>query len=125
MVRANLDKEKAEDDAKEYRRQYDQLSEKITSVREKKANLLSSAELPLPDLSVKEGELVYKGQKWDNMSGSERLMVSTAIGPEIKSGVWLCSSGQAGADGSADTAGVWFLAGGRRAAGDRYQGKYR
>ena len=59
MVRANLDKEKAEDDAK--------------------ANLLSSAELPLPDLSVKEGELVYKGQKWDNMSGSERLMVSTAI----------------------------------------------
>ena len=53
--------------------------EKITSVREKKANLLSSAELPLPDLSVKEGELVYKGQKWDNMSGSERLMVSTAI----------------------------------------------
>ena len=65
MVRANLDKEKAEDDAKEY--------------REKKANLLSSAELPLPDLSVKEGELVYKGQKWDNMSGSERLMVSTAI----------------------------------------------
>lgn len=26
-----------------------------------------------------QGELVYKGQKWDNMSGSERLMVSTAI----------------------------------------------
>ena len=35
--------------------------------------------LPLPGLSVEEGELVYKGQKWDNMSGSERLMVSTAI----------------------------------------------
>lgn len=79
MVRANLDKEKAEDDAKEYRRQYDQLSEKISAIREKKSNLLSSAELPLPELSVKEGELVYKGQKWDNMSGSERLMVSTAI----------------------------------------------
>ena len=79
MVRANLDKEKAEDDAKEYRRQYDQLSEKINAIREKKTNLLSSAELPLPELSVKEGELVYKGQKWDNMSGSERLMVSTAI----------------------------------------------
>ena len=41
MVRANLDKEKAEDDAKEYRRQYDQLSEKINAIREKKANLLS------------------------------------------------------------------------------------
>ena len=79
MVRANLDKEKAEDVAKECRRQYDQLSEKISAIREKKSNLLSSAELPLPELSVKEGELVYKGQKWDNMSGSERLMVSTAI----------------------------------------------
>lgn len=78
-VRANLDKEKAEDDAKEYRRQYNQLSDEINSIREEKTQLLSSAELPLPELSVKDGELVYKGQKWDNMSGSEQLMVSTAI----------------------------------------------
>ena len=35
--------------------------------------------MPLPDLSVKEGELIYRGQKWDNMSGSDRLKVSTAI----------------------------------------------
>lgn len=40
---------------------------------------MNTAELPLPELSVKEGELVYKDQKWDNMSGSDRLKVSTAI----------------------------------------------
>lgn len=78
-VRANLDKEKAEDDAKTYRNEYNDLTAKISDVRNKKTDLLNSAELPLPDLSVMDGELVYKGQKWDNMSGSERLKVSTAI----------------------------------------------
>ncbi len=78
-VRANLDKEKAEDDAKTYRNQYNSLTKDLEEVRDKKAQLLNSAELPLPELSVKEGELIYKGQKWDNMSGSDRLKVSTAI----------------------------------------------
>lgn len=78
-VRANLDKEKAEDDAKKYRDQYNSLTKDLEDVRDKKAQLLNSAELPLPELSVKEGELIYKGQKWDNMSGSDRLKVSTAI----------------------------------------------
>lgn len=78
-VRANLDKEKAEDDAKVYRSQYNELTEKISDLRSKKNSLLDSAELPLSELSVADGELIYKGQKWDNMSGSERLKVSTAI----------------------------------------------
>lgn len=78
-VRANLDKEKAEDDAKTYRDQYNSLTQDIEEVRDKKEELLNAAELPLPELSVKEGELIYKGQKWDNMSGSDRLKVSTAI----------------------------------------------
>lgn len=78
-VRVNLDKEKAEDDAKTYRDQYNSLTKDLEDVRDKKAELLNAAELPLPELSVKEGELIYKGQKWDNMSGSDRLKVSTAI----------------------------------------------
>ena len=78
-VRANLDKEKAEDDARGYREQYQQLTERIENLRNDKTNLLNSVDLPLPELSVKEGELIYKGQKWDNMSGSDRLKVSTAI----------------------------------------------
>lgn len=78
-VRANLDKDKAEEDAKDYRDQYDRLTDNLNNVRKKKIDLLHSAELPLPELSVEDGELIYKGQKWDNMSGSDRLKVSTAI----------------------------------------------
>lgn len=78
-VRANLDKEKAENDAKEYRKQYEGLTEKIEKIRKAKTNLLQNADLPLPELTVSNGELVYKGQRWDNISGSDRLKISTAI----------------------------------------------
>ena len=78
-VRANLDKQKAEDDAKVYRRQYEKLTEELEGIRQEKRDLLTNADLPLPELSVEDGELIYKGQKWDNMSGSDRLRVATAI----------------------------------------------
>ena len=78
-VRANLDKAKAEDDAKEYAQQYDTLTAKINNIRKQKYDLLNGAELPLPGLSVDNKELTYNGFKWDNMSGSEQLRVATAI----------------------------------------------
>lgn len=78
-VRANLDKEKAEEDAREYRRQYEQLTKDLEATRQSKTELLKGARLPLPELMVEDGELVYKGQRWDNMSGSDRLKVATAI----------------------------------------------
>ncbi len=78
-VRANLDKDKAEEDALEYRNQYQQLTEKIENVRKDRTELLTSADLPLKGLSVEDGELIYQGQKWDNMSGSDRLKVAAAI----------------------------------------------
>lgn len=78
-VRANLDKEKAQEDARELRRQYEELTGKIESVRERRRELLNHADMPLPGLSVEQGELVYNGQRWDNMSGSDQLKVSTAI----------------------------------------------
>ena len=62
-----------------YQDQYNELTKKIEGVRDQKTELLNAADLPLPELSVKEGELIYKGQQWDNMSGSDRLKVSTAI----------------------------------------------
>lgn len=79
MVRANLDKDKAEEDALEYRNQYRKLTEEIEETRKSKSELLNNAELPLPELSVENGELTYKGQRWDNMSGSDHLKVATAI----------------------------------------------
>ena len=84
-VRANLDKEKAEDDAKQYREQYNKLTGEIEAARKAKTDLLNGAELPLPGLSVSDGELTYNGQKWDCMSGSERLKVSTAIVRKLNS----------------------------------------
>lgn len=83
-VRANLDKEKAEEDAGEYRTQYNTLSDKIEKVRTQKNDLLTNANLPLPGLSVDEGDLIYNGQKWDNMSGADQLKVSTAIVRKLK-----------------------------------------
>ena len=78
-VRANLDKEKAEIDAEGYKKQYDTMSGEIEQLREQKMSLLKSANLPLPGLSVEDGELTYNGFKWDAMSGADQLKVSTAI----------------------------------------------
>ena len=78
-IRANLEKEKAEIEAEEYRKQYDDLTERIEGVRRAKRDLLNGADLPLEGLSVDKGELTYNGYHWDNMSASEQLKISTAI----------------------------------------------
>lgn len=78
-VRANLDKAKAEDDAGDYGDQYAKLTTEIDNIRQSKTDLLKSADLPLPGLAVTDGELTYNGYKWDGMSGSDKLKVSTAI----------------------------------------------
>ena len=83
-VRANLDREKAEQDAAEYRTQYSSLTTEIESLRKQRMDLLQNADLPLEGLSVEDGELLYNGQRWDNMSGSQQLMVSTAIVRKLK-----------------------------------------
>ena len=78
-IRANLDREKAEIDAEDYRSQYTYLTEQIEDVRQAKTDLLSSADLPLEGLSVEDGELLYNGHKWDSISGAEQLIVATSI----------------------------------------------
>lgn len=83
-VRANLDKAKAEEDAAEFAAKYEALSVEIQKVRDERSQLLESADLPLPGLSVEDGELVFEGQKWDNMSGSQQLRISTAIVRKLK-----------------------------------------
>ena len=78
-IRANLDREKAEIDAEDYRSQYQYLTEQIEGIRKAKSDLLNNADLPLSGLAVENGELVYNGYKWDNMSGAEQLIVATSI----------------------------------------------
>ena len=79
QVRKNLEKDKAEEDAEEYTRQYDDLTTQLEKVRQSKIELLDGADLPLPDLSIKDGELTYKGFTWSDMSGAQQLKVATAI----------------------------------------------
>lgn len=78
-VRANLDKQKAEDDAKEQQDQYNALTAKLESIRQSKRDLLANSGLPLPGLTIEDGELRYNGMSWDCMSASEQLRVATAI----------------------------------------------
>lgn len=78
-IRANLDQSKADEEARHYQGQYEELSKRIDEVRQQKTALLKNANLPLPGLSVQDGELTYNGAKWDCMSGADQLKVSTAI----------------------------------------------
>ncbi len=78
-VTANLDKQKAIDDASQYEQEYIQLTEQIEGIRKSRLDLLEGASLPLPGLTVESGALIYNGRKWDCMSGSEQLRVGTAI----------------------------------------------
>lgn len=78
-VRANRERDRAVAQAQESREQYGELTAKIEDIRAQKTALLSGADLPLPGLSVEDGELTYNGAKWDCMSGAEQLRVSTAI----------------------------------------------
>lgn len=78
-VRMNLDKEKAETEAQEYTNKYEAHTERIEAVRKERANLLDGANLPLEGLSVEDGELAYKGFKWDNLSGADQMKVGVAI----------------------------------------------
>ena len=78
-IRANLEREKAEIDAETYQAEYDKLTREIETVKQTKTNLLKNADLPLPELSVKDGSLIYKGFSWNDMSSSEQMKVATAI----------------------------------------------
>lgn len=78
-VRANLDREKAVEDAQACREEYDSLTRQLEETRQARRDLLEGAALPLPGLSVEDGRLTYQGMHWDNLSGSDQLRVATAI----------------------------------------------
>ena len=78
-VRANLDKARAEADAQKLADEYAALTVQIEDVQREKLALLNGADMPLPGLSVTDGELTYNGQPWDCMSSSEQLIAATSI----------------------------------------------
>ena len=78
-VRANLDRDRAGEEARDATERYNELTAQIAGVRDRKRALLDRAPLPLPGLTVEQGELKYNGFAWDSLSGSEQLRVGTAI----------------------------------------------
>lgn len=78
-VRANLEKARAEDEAAKYASDYDKLTDALEQKRKERLALLNGADLPLPELSVEDGALTYKGKRWRDMSGSDQLRVAAAI----------------------------------------------
>lgn len=78
-IRANGERERAEIEAEQYKKDYETLTGELDKIRDSRSKLLDGADLPLPGLSVTDGELTYNGVKWDCMSGSDQLKTATAI----------------------------------------------
>ncbi len=78
-VQSNLDRERALDEAAHFQAEYDGLTAELENVRRDKLALLAGVDMPLEGLTVDNGELVYHGQRWDNMSASEQLRVAVAV----------------------------------------------
>ena len=78
-VRSNAEKARAAAEAGELSEKYTALTSDIEAVRQARTDLLNGADLPLPGLSVEDGELLYMGHRWDGMSGAEQLIVSASI----------------------------------------------
>ena len=83
-VEFNQRKRQAEKEMQESREAYDALNLQVEDIRAKKKKLLDGADLPLPDLSIENGALTYKGHIWKDMSASEQLRVATAIIRKLK-----------------------------------------
>jgi len=78
-IRQNADRRRAEAEARQYDNKYNELTIELDHLRADKRALLDGAPLPLPGLAVENGILTYKGHRWDCISGSEQLIVGTAI----------------------------------------------
>lgn len=83
-VRTNAARAMAMKDADELKDQYEDLTREIEDIRSDKMKLLADAKLPLDGLAVERGELIYNGNAWDCMSGSDQLRVATAIVRALK-----------------------------------------
>jgi signal transduction histidine kinase len=84
-VRQNLDKARAEAEAETLSEAYRMMSAALEDVRSRRIKLLADVKMPLSDLSIsEEGDLLYRGRKWDGMSGAEQLKVAAAICASIK-----------------------------------------
>lgn len=82
-VRKNIQKKEAEAKARSLEADYKVLGQQIEQAREERMANLKKAGLPLPELTVENDVLLYKGREFDCMSGAEQLIVATAISKSV------------------------------------------
>lgn len=84
LIAENAAKRQREDEAADLSDQYDALTADIEALRKKKYDILKNAELPFPGLSVNDdGALTLDGKAWDCMSGSQQMIVGSAIASRL------------------------------------------
>lgn len=83
-VRDNAMRAAAQKEVDALAEEYRELTDDIEKTRAAKRELLQGGELPLDGLSIEDGALVYNGQRWDCMSGSDQLKVATAVVRKLK-----------------------------------------
>ena len=83
-VAENAERTRRLEEADALNDQKDALTKEIEDIRAERLALLKDADFPLEGLSVNDdSELVYNGQLWDCMSGSQQLIVSCAIASRV------------------------------------------
>ena len=86
-IRKNLEKKAMFERLSELRNISAKKTEDLEELDRNRMVVLQEAELPLPELSITDdGDLLYRGMKWDCMSGAERLKVATSICMKSKPG---------------------------------------
>jgi len=75
-------------DADKLKKQSDTLTEKMRRLDQDKSTQVANAKFPIPDLSLTDEAVMYKGDRFDRLSTGQQIRVSTAIGmalnPELK-----------------------------------------
>ena len=92
-VRANLDKDKAEEDAKGYREQYKRLTAQIEEIRSQKTDLLKEVTCPFQAWAWKTGGT---GLTTDRNGQYVRLRTAEGIHchcAQAEPGMWVCAAG--------------------------------
>lgn len=86
QIRQNQKKKDAIAEYQSISAEYDALTAKIEKIRAEVMELLNGAPMPLKQLSIDSDtkELLYNQQKWDCMSGAEKLIVATSIAKSLK-----------------------------------------
>jgi len=87
-VRANISRREFQRSFASKKAEYERLTDNLTAIDAKKADMLSKAKFPIKGLSFGEGDVEYNGVTFDQASQAEKLRVviamNIALNPELR-----------------------------------------